>query len=40
VRRAFLLVLVVGAVGPAHNYGSGMDQIRQALQQIGLKPVL
>jgi hypothetical protein len=22
-----------------HNYDAGMDQIRQALQQIGLKPV-
>ena len=23
----------------AHNYDAGMDQLRQALQQIGLKPV-
>ena len=22
-----------------HNYDAGMDQIRQALQQVGLKPV-
>jgi hypothetical protein len=23
----------------AHNYDAGLDQLRQALQQIGLKPV-
>jgi hypothetical protein len=23
----------------SHNYDAGMDQIRQALQQVGLKPV-
>ncbi len=23
-----------------HNYDAGMDQIRQALQQVGLKPIL
>ncbi|MGH6943062.1 MAG: hypothetical protein ACREH6_02425 [Geminicoccaceae bacterium] len=24
----------------AHNYDAGMDQIRQAMQQVGLKPIL